>query len=359
MIARLSSVACTAGMISPAVTLRLAMTMLLAALACQAGAVSLTWPDPGTLPALRGEAVRFPSSSPFTLAEAADPERQSPTMAVATFVAPPGARPARSVPAVVMLHGSGGVLEAREMTYARQLAAMGVAALVIDAFASRRDRATGFTERLLNITETMIMADAYAGLQWLAARPEIDPERVALLGFSYGGMVSLYSAYEQAASAFAPPGLRFAGHAAYYAPCIAQFEDRRTTGKPVLILLGGEDELITPARCLDAAEELRSGGSRAEVVVYPGAYHQWDGGWSSVRRLGRTLDGCRLRVEADGTVRDRNTWLPMVDSFMRKIILGLCSNSDGYLIGRDDAVRARSNADLGRFLAEVLADRRG
>jgi hypothetical protein len=64
-------------------------------------------------------------------------------------------------------------------------------------------------------------------------------------------------------------------------------------------------------------------------------------------------------VETDGTVRDRNTWLPMVDSFTRKIILGLCSNSDGYLIGRDDAVRTRSNADLGRFLSDVLADRRG
>jgi dienelactone hydrolase len=341
------------------VTLHLLLAVLLVVLAGPARAVDLTWPDPDGLPDLRGEAVSFPSSSPFTLAEAAESVRTAPTAAVATFFAPTESRPARSVPAVVMLHGSGGVLAAREMTYARQLAAMGVAALVVDAFASRRDRGTGFTDRLLNITETMMMADAYAGLKWLAARAEIDPQRVALLGFSYGGMVSVYAAYEQVARAFAPPDLRFAGHAGYYAPCIAQFEDRRATGRPVLILLGGEDELITPARCETAAEELRSGGSRAEVIVYPGAYHQWDGGWSSPRRIGRTLDGCRLRVEADGTVRDRNTWLPMVDNFTRKIILGLCSNPDGYVIGRDDAVRARSNADLGRFLAEVLGERGG
>ncbi len=56
----------------------------------------------------------------------------------------------------------------------------------------------------------------------------------------------------------------------------------------------------------------------------------------------------------DGSVHDRNTMLPMIDSFTRKIILGLCSDSSGYLIGRDDAVRARSNADLGRFLQRVL-----
>ena len=51
-----------------------------------------------------------------------------------------------------------------------------------------------------------------------------------LIGFSYGGMVSVYAAHEQVARAFSRPGLRFAGHAAFYAPCIAQFEDKQTTG---------------------------------------------------------------------------------------------------------------------------------
>jgi dienelactone hydrolase len=327
--------------------------------AAPARAIDFTWPDAEAPGDVRVEAVSFPSRSPFTLIDAADPERSPETAAVATFFGPPRRAAARSVPAVIMLHGSGGVLYAREMTYGRQLAAMGIAALVVDAFAARRDRGTGFTDRLLNITEAMVMADAYAGLRWLAARPEIDPKRIALIGFSYGGMASLYAAYEQVAEAFAPAGLRFAGHAAFYPPCIAQFEDRRTTGRPVLILMGSEDELVSPARCEAAVEDLRAAGSPAEFILYPGAYHQWDGGWTGPRRIGRTLDGCRLRVEADGTVRDRNTWLPMVDPFTRKVILGLCSNSDGYLIGRDDAVRARSNADLGRFLADVLADRRG
>jgi dienelactone hydrolase len=339
--------------------LRLLLILIAAVLPGSAFAVTFTWPDADAMPGLRGEAVSFPTRSPFTLADVADPERSPETTAVGTFFRAAGPVAPRSVPAVIMLHGSGGVLSAREMTYGRQFAAMGVAALVIDAFAARRDRAMSFTDRLLNITEAMMMADAYAGLRWLVGRPEIDPDRVALVGFSYGGMASLYAAYEQVANAFSPAGPRFAGHAAFYPPCIAQFENVRTTGHPVMILMGSEDELVSHARCEAAAEELRAGGSEAQVIVYPGAYHQWDGGWFGPRRIGRTLDGCRLRVEADGTVRDRNTWLPMVDSFTRKIILGLCSDSAGYLIGRDDAVRARSNADLGRFLASVLADRRG
>jgi dienelactone hydrolase len=167
-------------------------------------------------------------------------------------------------------------------------------------------------------------------------------------------MAALYAAQEQVARVFAPDELRFAGHAAFYAPCIAQFEEKRTTGKPVLILMGAEDEIVSHGRCESAANDLRAGGATVEMIVYPGAYHQWDGGWSGPRRIGRSLDGCRLRVERDGTVRDRNTTLPMVDSFTRKIILGLCSNSDGYLIGRDDTIRARSNADLARFLNGAL-----
>ena len=118
--------------------------------------------------------------------------------------------------------------------------------------------------------------------------------------------------------------------------------------------MGAEDELVRPERCEAAAEDLRAGGSPAQVIVYPGAYHQWDGGWPGPRRIGRSLDGCRLRVDRDGTVHDRNTFLPMIDSFTRRIILGLCSDSEGYLIGSDDAVRARSNADLGRFLDRVF-----
>jgi hypothetical protein len=41
---------------------------------------------------------------------------------------------------------------------------------------------------------------------------------------------------------------------------------------------------------------------------------------------------------------------------MRKIILGLCTGSRPYPIGRDDAVRARSNRDFGAFLARVFAE---
>src|SRR5262252_10076735 len=122
------------------------------------------WPDqaaPGDIP---GVAVSWPSTSPFAPDNIGNPEDAPPTTALGRLYLPPGPHAARSVPAVVLLHGSGGILPSRELTYAPQLARLGVAALVVDSFAARRDRGTEFIERILNITETMMLADAYSAL---------------------------------------------------------------------------------------------------------------------------------------------------------------------------------------------------
>jgi len=264
------------------------------------------------------------------------------------------------VPAVVLLHGSGGILTSRELTYAPQLARMGVAALVVDSFGARRDRGTEFIERVLNITETMMLADAYSGLGFLATRPEIDPRRVVLTGFSYGAMATMYAVYAQVADKLAPrlpngERLRFAGHVAFYGPCIARFDDSRTTGAPLLMLIGGRDAITDQGRCAEIAADLRRGGSRVDTIVYPEAVHQWDGAFAP-RLIGRNLAGCSFRVERDGTIRDTHTGLAMSGPFRRKIILGLCTLGAGpYPIGRDDRVRARASADYGHFLAGVFA----
>ena len=306
-----------------------------------------------------GVAVTLESTSPFGLSDVR-PSAKRPTQVPATLFLPADRKTGGRVPAVVLLHGAAGVLYQRELTYARQFAAMGVAALVIDVFGARRDRASGFIERLLEITETMMIADAYSGLRFLSGHAAVDPQKVALMGFSYGGMASVLAAYSQVAETMAPDGLRFAAHVAFYGPCIARLEDRRATGAPVLMVWGSADALIDPDRCAEIAADLRRGGARVRTVAYKGAYHQWDGAWEGPFEIGRSLAGCRFRVSRAGVARDRITWLPMTDPWLRRIILGLCVAGEGYLIGRDDKVRARSNRDVGRFLAAAFTrERRG
>jgi dienelactone hydrolase len=331
----------------------LLLALLLAAPGlARAASPPLAWPAGEALAAQPGSPVTFPSASPFTPREKARGGAPH-TEARATLFLPARPPGAPAPPGVVLLHGSGGVLWDRELTYGRQFAAMGIAALVVDAFAARREMGTGFTERLLNITESMLIADAYAGLAFLAREGHADPKRVGLIGFSYGGMAAKYALNAGAARIFSPEGLRFAAHAAFYGPCIASFADERTTGAPLLMLYGTADELMIPARCEAAAEAFRRGGSAVEVIAYEGAAHQWDGGRGPFR-IGSLLGGCALRLERDGSVRDENTGLAMSGALSRRIILGLCVERQPYLIAADDSVRARSNADLGRFLARAL-----
>ena len=326
-----------------------ALFLLLRAAPAMSFQITNPWPDPETVRGVRQETVRFRSSDPFVPSAIG----RAPSRVVSGLLfLPAHAPPDHATPAVVMLHGSAGMIYDRAK-YGPQLASMGVAVLLVETYDSRRDLGTGFIERVLNITETMFVADAYAALHYLATRPEIDPRRVVLAGFSYGGMAAEYAMYAQLANAFAPNGPRFAGHVAFYAPCIARFADSRTTGAPLLMLYGAEDELIRPERCAQVADDLRAGGSEVDIISYPGAVHQWDGGMPR-QLIGRQLAGCRFRVERDGTVRDENTHMPMSGPFLRKLILGLCVGSRPYPIGRDDAVRAQSNRDFGAFLARVF-----
>jgi hypothetical protein len=81
---------------------------------------------------------------------------------------------------------------------------------------------------------------------------------------------------------------------------------------------------------------------------------QWDGGLPRMP-IGRLLNRCRLSVQEDGGVRDLRTGLPMSGPLLRRAILALCVDDEPYMIGVDEAVRARSNRDLGRFLDPIFS----
>lgn len=312
--------------------------------------------DPWPQTSRGGESQEIDSYSPFV--PAAISKDATPAKAKLTWYVPKGASTAAKAPAVVLLHGAGGVSYARENTYAAQLAQMGIGAVVVDVFGARRDLATSFVDRVIEITETMALADAYATLAWLKARPEIDAERVALWGFSYGAMSSVFAANAVIADRFAAlyelGPTRFAGHIGFYGPCITEFDEPRTTGAPLLLAWGSGDELIDAGRCGALAEQLRRGGSAVRTMVFDGAAHQWDGGWSGSRRIGRQLNDCRFRISRDLEVRSGLLGVGMSDPTTRKLMLALCVGSEGYVINADETVRARSNRLVAEFLGRLF-----
>ena len=246
-------------------------------------------------------------------------------------------------PAVVFSQGLGGVRDARERSYAAQITQLGYAGLVIDSFKSRGTDGHAEPVRALEVTESMILSDAFAGLRYLAARPDIDPSRIYIVGFSYGGMVSVLSAHEQFARVFLPDGLRFAGHVSYYGSTVPRVEDVRTSGAPVTIMQGGKDGNVDLARSQEIAEDVRRGGSPVDYTLFPEAYHQWESAETKRSFVRFNIAACRMHVAADGTIRDERTGLRIGGVATRTLAIIMSASPRGYYMRRDDEIKRRSD----------------
>ena len=177
------------------------------------------------------------------------------------------------VPAVVILHGSSGV-NAGERVWAQRMNALGYASLVVDSFTGRGIKSTERDQTQLSMTADI--ADAYAALRLLATDPHIDKNRIAVMGFSRGGIAALYASLEPFRIAATGNNLRFAAHVAFYPSCGMSYDAAHLDGAPVLMLLGGKDDYTPAAPCIAYADRLRSRGAQVTLKTYPGAFHGFD-----------------------------------------------------------------------------------
>ena len=200
----------------------------------------------------------------------------------------------RRIPAVIALHGCGGMysilksrrrqLSARHETMAELLVAEGYAVVFPDSFRSRGFESICSIENgRRTLTQAHRRLDALATLAWLQARDDIAPDRIALLGWSHGGSAVLATinardpTVQRYRAAETSPFFRTA--IAFYPGC---YESLRAPGGyaaavPLLMLVGGADDWTSPRPCVALAERLRHANPPASVVVYPDTYHGFDG----------------------------------------------------------------------------------
>ncbi|WP_431855519.1 dienelactone hydrolase family protein [Azospirillum sp.] len=212
------------------------------------------------------ELVTFPSKDADVRAEGA-------TALQGRIMRPAGTGP---FPAVVMLHGCSGLftkagaLSARHLWWARTLRDQGYLVLMVDSFGPR-----GIAEQCTQ-TERRVRAsverkrDAWGALDFLRRRPDVQGERIAVVGWSHGGGTVL-TAYEAETD-----GAGFRGGVAFYPGCRVALRDPEwEPGGPLLILIG-EDDDWTPAEPCQELAGRDSVKDRLELVVYPGAHHGFD-----------------------------------------------------------------------------------
>jgi dienelactone hydrolase len=184
-------------------------------------------------------------------------------------------KPELPLPAVVITPSSGGVRPFRELHYAEALAGAGIAALVVDSFASRGIENSVHDQRLL--TRWQSGNDAIAGLRWLSRDDRFKPDRIAILGVSKGGIAALDTALDVRRRWMRATNVKFAAHVALSPGCGWANRSTATTGAPILFLLAELDDMTSAPACVARAEQLRgTGNGNVEVKVYPGAHHAWE-----------------------------------------------------------------------------------
>jgi dienelactone hydrolase len=178
------------------------------------------------------------------------------------------------LPAVLLVHGSGGV-GAHEERWAGKLNGMGVAAFILDSFNGRGISETAVDQSRLSLG-AMIM-DAYRALALLSSHPRIDPDRIAIMGFSRGGYVSLYASLLRFQRMHGPANAQFAAYLAFYPFCNATFiDDEQISDRPIRIFHGTADDWTPIAPCRDYVERLRRAGKDVQLIAYAGAQHGFD-----------------------------------------------------------------------------------
>jgi dienelactone hydrolase len=177
-------------------------------------------------------------------------------------------------PAVVLLHGCGGGWRGIDERWGKLLAEWGYVTLAIDRFETR-----GITNACTSGLPPQTLYDAYRALNFLVGQSSVDPDRVAVVGFSQGAMLALLSVERGQIERSAKEKFRAA--IGFYPPCLG-LKGNMTV--PTLILIGELDDWTPAKECRNLAEgrddwgisREKGQGIPIEIIVYPGAYHDFD-----------------------------------------------------------------------------------
>jgi len=188
-------------------------------------------------------------------------------------------------PAVVFLHGCGGLIssrgaiQTREADWAPRLTALGYVVFMVDSFTPRAVQRMCSPATFSDSIYRARPKDAYGALRYLQAQNFVRPDRVALVGWSQGGGAVLLSirAASLGRPASLPAGDFRAAVAFYPASCRERAHRTRWTSSiPLLVLVGAEDNWTPAGPCREFADGAVRRGSHVEMRVYPGAYHAFD-----------------------------------------------------------------------------------
>jgi dienelactone hydrolase len=216
------------------------------------------------------------------------------------------------LPVVVLQHGSSGFAPNIEY-WSRELNAAGISTFALDGFSARGLTEVNSNQALLGRLNFIL--DIYRSLDVLAAHPRVDPQRIALMGFSRGGQATLYASLKRFHRMWNRSGVDFVAYLPFYPDCITTYvDDADIENRPVRIFGGTPDDYNPISACKPYVERLKAAGHDVEVTEYPNASHAFDNPLgaqpAAVSPTYESVRNCRIDEGAGGVLVNLETKQP-------------------------------------------------
>lgn len=207
-------------------------------------------------------------------------------------------------PGILVVHEWWGLNDYARMR-ARMLAELGYTALAVDMYgegktATHPDTAAKFSSA---VTEDFPVAQKrfMAGLEVLKQQPTVDPEKIAAIGYCFGGGIVL---------GMARSGVDIDGVVSFHGTLGVGPKAKPGTIKTrILVLNGADDPFVTVEQIASFKHEMDEAGADYRIINYPGAKHSFTN--PQADEFGRKFE-LPLAYNARA---DRESWQAMQDFF--------------------------------------------
>ena len=296
------------------------------------------------------EIIRFYSKNPFNFYDILHNQDKISDQEVYGILTRPVQK--TSYPLIIGVAGSYGWAD-HHYGYLERYLEMGIAVLSLHSFESRG--VTSTVGEQTSVTTAMVIYDAFMALDTLSRDDKIDADRIGITGWSLGGGVALFTAWQPIQNSISP-NYKFAAHLPLYPPCVAKPELMEFTDAPIHILIGELDNWVPAEACEDIVNALYKLGHNIDITVYPDAHHSFDRIQELVNiNYAYSFTDCRLNISIDGVVKTKAKGFPLSTPMMQKIGLAFCADR-GVTYGGNKEAREKSKAYAMYFMKKNLID---
>lgn len=244
----------------------------------------------------------------------------------------------KKYPLIIGVAGSNG-WGSHHYEYLSMYREMGIATFELKSFSSRDISSTVGTQ--IDVTMAMMVLDAYRALDTLSKHKNINNNKVAITGWSLGGGVSLFSAWETLVKAINPKN-NFSAHLPIYPPCMIRPDNIEFTDAPIHIQIGAIDNWTPADACEYFVSESKKSKDNIDITVYENSHHGFDSEEDIIFiEHAYSFTDCMFDISDDGAILMNYLNIPMTSPFLQKIGLSFCvkrgTNAGGNPLTREKA----------------------